>query len=245
MDRADVLVVGGGVAGLTAAVFTARADLDTLVASADDPILARNAHLENVPGFPAGVNPRQYLDLLREQAESAGATRVRATVERLASEDGPEGTGFVATLADGDAVRADRVIAASWSDAGYLDGLPVATDQRGSKTFLQPERGGRTAVAGLYAAGRLADRFHQTVVAAGSGAEAALALIHDSDVPFYHDWVVPEGYFTDRGRGVPPGCEEVDADERERRAAESRRVMRERFAEPHPDDPTPHPSLED
>jgi thioredoxin reductase len=48
----EVVVVGGGVAGLSAAVFTARHGLDTLVVDAGESILRRNAHLENFPRLP-------------------------------------------------------------------------------------------------------------------------------------------------------------------------------------------------
>jgi hypothetical protein len=51
------------------------------------------------------------------------------------------------------------------------------------------------------------------------------------------------GYFTDRGRELPPGCEEIDEAERERREARSRATIREYFAEPHPDPQETHPSL--
>jgi glycine/D-amino acid oxidase-like deaminating enzyme len=240
----EVLVIGGGVAGLSAAIFTARAAFDTLVVSDGEPILQRNAHLENYPGFPAGVNPRQFLDMTAEQAERAGAKQADGEVVSLDVNDAEATTArFTATLSDGTTISAEWVLAASWSDSSYLDGLPVERDDRGSKTFLQPDGAGRTAVDGLYAAGRLADAYHQTVVVAGHGAQAALTLIHESDRPFYHDWVAPDGYFTDRGRDLPPGCEEIDADEQERRQQESREVMRAAFAEPHPDDQPTHPSL--
>ncbi len=72
-----------------------------------------------------------------------------------------------------------------------------------------------------------------------------ITLVHDSNTPFYNDWVTPEGYFTDRGRDVPPGCEEIDAEEQARRQAESRAVMREQFAEPHEQRQRTHPSLVD
>ncbi|MFC7098546.1 NAD(P)/FAD-dependent oxidoreductase [Halobaculum marinum] len=237
----DALVVGGGVAGLTAATFLARADLATLVVAGDESILRRNAHLENVPGFPAGVNPRLFANMLREQAERNGAEIRSGHVEGVTGEAG----AFTAAVDDGNAVTAARVVAASWADADYLDGLGVAVRDAGSKRYVEDHDLGRTSVDGVYAAGRIAERYHQAVVAAGHAAEAAITLLHDADVPFYHDWVVPEGYFTDRGREVPPGCEEITASEQERRAVESRETMRAFFEEAHADRQRTHPSLVD
>ena len=253
----DVIVVGGGVAGLTAAVFTARAGLDTLVVNHGESILRRNAHLENFPGFPAGVNSRLFADMLEAQATRNGADlrggRVTA-LERVDGDGDNGGARFVAAMtggADGDAdggddtVRARRVVAASWSDADYLDGVGASVRDAGSKRYVGGDADGRTDVDGLYAAGRLREMYHQAIVCAGDGARVALTLIHDSDVAYYHDWVVPEGYFTDRGREVPPGCEEIDATEREVRERESMAAMREYFAEPHSDAQRTHPSLVD
>jgi thioredoxin reductase (NADPH) len=240
----DVLIVGGGVAGLTAATFTARAGLETLVVDGEESILRRNAHLENVPGFPAGVNARQFLDLTREGAAEHGATFIDGRVTDLdpGEDDEPhvvhiegEGTDEVRT--------ATAVVAASWSDASYLSDSGATLLARGSKTYVGTDDCGRTGVEGLYAAGRLAAKAHQTVVCAGHGAEVGLAVVEDSDRPYYHDWVVPEGYFTERGREVPPGCEEIPQAEWEERGRRSRERMREAFAEPHPADPTMHPSV--
>jgi thioredoxin reductase len=236
-----VLVVGGGVAGLSAALFTARAGLSTRVVSTGESILERNAHLENYPGFPLGVNPRLLLDMMRDQAERAGVAFSDGEVESV----GTEGEEFSVTTAEGDHFEADYVVAASWSDPSYLDGLDVDLVDRGSKTFVGVEAFGSTTVDGLYAAGRLAEQHHQTVVAAGHGAQVGLAIAEDSDVDFYHDWTVPEGYFTGRGREVPPGCEEIDDTERRAREAKSLDLMREYFAEPHPDEPTMHPSVDE
>ncbi|MFC7068259.1 FAD-dependent oxidoreductase [Halobaculum lipolyticum] len=237
----DAVVVGGGVAGLTAATFLARADLATLVVAGDESILRRNAHLENVPGFPAGVNARLFVDMLRDQAETNGVEIRTGFVEGVTGEAGD----FTLAVDDGTAVTAARVVAASWADADYLDGLGVAVRDAGSKRYVADHGLGRTSVDGVYAAGRIAERYHQAVVAAGHGAEAAITLLHDAEVPFYHDWVVPDGYFTDRGREVPPGCEEITAAEQERRAAESRETMREYFAEAHAERQRTHPSLVD
>jgi thioredoxin reductase len=52
--------------------FVTRSGLDTAIFDGGGSLLRRNAHLENFPGFPVGVNPRQLLDLMRDQAEEAG-----------------------------------------------------------------------------------------------------------------------------------------------------------------------------
>jgi hypothetical protein len=179
--------------------------------------------------------------MLREQAERNGVDLLAGTVTSVAGVEGD----FVATPSTGETLTAARVVAASWSDADYLDDLGVDVRDAGSKRYVVVDAVGRTSVPGVYAAGRLAERYHQAVVAAGHGAETGITVVHDADVPFYHDWVAPEGYFSDRGREVPPGCEEIDAAEQARRQAESRETMRAFFAEPHPASQRTHPSLVD
>lgn len=235
----DIVIVGGGVAGLSAAVFTARHGLDTLVVDAGGSILRRNAHLENFPGFPAGVNARQLLDLLGEQAERAGCDRVEAKVTRVEV----TGDGFAVETNCGDRIQTQYVVAATKNEVGYLDGVNgVGIIDRGT-AFIDVDERGRTGVEGLYAAGRVAEKPNQAAVCAGHGAEVAVTILEDDDRPFYHDWVVPAGYFTGRGRDLPPGCAEIDSADRNERETESLEVMQERFAEPHPDDQETHPSL--
>jgi len=255
----DVVVVGGGVAGRTAATFTARHDLGTLVIDAGSSILRRNAHLENFPGFPAGVDARLLLETMREGAERAGATFREGEVTEVVAVDGDgptDGDGatasdgatdgrFAVETAGGDRYRSRYVVAATKNETGYLDGVEgVGVIDRG-KAFVDVDEGGRTGVDGLYAAGRLAEKPHQAVVCAGHGAEVAVALLEDDDRPFYHDWVTPDRYFTGRGRDLPPGCEEIGDDERRRREDESRETMRGYFEQPYPEAPEQHPSVEE
>lgn len=237
----DVVVIGGGVAGLSAATFTARHGLHTLVLDAGGSILRRNAHLENFPGFPAGLNARRLLDLMTEQAERAGADHVAATVTRVETADG----GFTVETDNGERYHAQYVVAATKNEGRYLDAIDgVGIIDRG-KPYIDVDERGRTGVDGLYAAGRLAEKPHQAIVCAGHGAEVAVTLLEDDDRPFYHDWVAPEGYFTERGRDLPPGCEEIDAEAAGEREDEANKLMRERFAERHPDPQETHPSLEE
>ena len=237
----DVLIIGGGPAGLSAGVFTARAELDTLLLNDGDPILRRNAHLENYPGFPAGVNSHRLLELMGEQADHAGCDRREGRVVDLWESAG----GFVAETEDGRTLAASNVVAATKNTVDFLAGIGGVEILDRGKKFVDTDDRGRTGVAGLYAAGRLAAQPHQAIIVAGHGATVGVTLIEDSDVEFYHDWVTPEGYFTDRGRDLPPGCEEIDDAERESREAESVAVMQGRFAEPHPDEPQQHPSVDD
>jgi len=237
----DVLIVGGGPAGLSAGIFTARAGLDTTLLNDGDPILRRNAHLENYPGFPAGVNSHRLLELMNEQADRAGCDRQEGRVVDLQQ----SADGFVAETEAGQRFTASNVVAATKNTVEFLVGIDGVEILDRGKSFVDTDDRGRTGVAGLYAAGRLAAQPHQAIIVAGHGATVGVTLIEDSDVDFYHDWVTPEGYFTGRGRELPPGCEEIDADEREGREAESVAAMQEWFAEPHPSEPQQHPSVRD
>ncbi len=241
-EAADVCIVGGGVAGLAAAIFTARAGLGTLIVDGGESILARNASLENYPGFPDGVDARRYLEMVREQTQAAGATFELGTVTRVERAD--DDRAFRVETDGGDPLRTRRVIAASWPDSDYLIPLDVGRRERGSKHVVDVDENGRTAVDGVYAAGKVADEPHQAIVAAGHGAKVGLAAIQDSELPFYHDWVAPEGYFTGRGRAVPPACEEIDDEERRRRDDRARERLREWLAEPRGEAPTMHPSVD-
>jgi pyruvate/2-oxoglutarate dehydrogenase complex dihydrolipoamide dehydrogenase (E3) component len=166
---------------------------------------------------------------------------VSGTVSRVERTDG----GFVVETESGEQYRTEYVVAATKNVVDYLDGIDgVGIIERG-KAFVDTDERGRTGVDGLYAAGRLAEKPHQAAVCAGHGAEVGVTILEDDDRPFYHDWVTPDGYFTDRGRNLPPGCEEIDEDERTDRESESLEVMRERFREPHPDEQVTHPSLEE
>lgn len=235
----DVVIIGGGVAGRSAGIFTARHGLSTVILSAGGSLLERNAHLENYPGFPAGINARVFLDLVKEQAERSGCEFHAETVTRVTKDD-----GFQIETESGNAWQSEYVICATKNDVSYLQSIQGLEFIDRGKTFAACRDGGRTQVDGLYVAGRLAEKPHQTIVCAGHGAEVAVAVLEDDDRAFYHDWVTPDEYFTGRDRDVPPGCEELSEEERTHRESASLRVLREQLAEAEPTPPVQHPSVE-
>lgn len=75
MNKADLIIVGGGPAGLTSAIYSARALIDTIVIEkmlpGGQPILT--TFIENYPGFPEGISGPEFAERLESQARRFGA----------------------------------------------------------------------------------------------------------------------------------------------------------------------------
>ncbi len=114
----DVVVVGSGVSGLSAAVYAARADLEPVVLEGPEPggQLTLTTDVENFLGFPEGVGGMELIQRGKEQAERFGAEFVRATVESAALEDRP----FEISLSNGETLRTRALIVATGASARWV-----------------------------------------------------------------------------------------------------------------------------
>jgi thioredoxin reductase (NADPH) len=115
MKEPEVLIVGAGPAGLTAATYLARFRRRVLVADGGAPRACWIPVSHNMPGFPSGITGDAILRRMTEQAQEYGAVIEPGQVERLAR----DGDGFVARL-NGREVRARAVLLAT----GVMDHHP-------------------------------------------------------------------------------------------------------------------------
>ena len=128
MERIKCLIVGGGPAGYTAAVYASRADIAPVVFEGTQPggQLTTTTDIENYPGFENGISGQQLVDTMRAQAVRLGAD---VRIGAITSADLSQRPFKV--VVDGDKeIEAETLIIATGATAKYL-GLPSEIKYRG------------------------------------------------------------------------------------------------------------------
>jgi thioredoxin reductase (NADPH) len=127
-QHAKVLIIGSGPAGLTAAIYAARADLEPLVIEGYQPggQLTITTEVENYPGFAEGIMGPELMQVTKKQAERFGT---RLLFDRVTEVDFSQRPFTVTTESNGE-LTADAVIIASGASAKLL-GLPSETELMG------------------------------------------------------------------------------------------------------------------
>ncbi len=130
-ETIDIAIVGGGPAGLTAAIYAARARVKTVVYEAAFPggQIVSASWVENYPGFPNGVSGQDLGDLMHRQAEAAGAEFHNISPVEAIRRNGQD---FVLTV-DGKDVDARAVILATGA-------IPKKLGSSGRGGFHRPRR---------------------------------------------------------------------------------------------------------
>ena len=122
------LIIGGGPAGYTAAIYAARAALKPILYEGLQPggQLTTTTIVENYPGFPEGVDGTALMDNFRSQARRFGADIRTGTIVSADLDARP----FRVETDGGDVILAEALIVATGAEARYL-GLPSETAFRG------------------------------------------------------------------------------------------------------------------
>lgn len=118
MENVKCLVIGGGPAGYTAAIYASRAALNPVLYEGNQPggQLTTTTMVENYPGFANGIDANELMTAMRTQAVNLGADIRRGVAVKADLSSRP----FVVNFEDGSAVSADALIIATGATAKYL-----------------------------------------------------------------------------------------------------------------------------
>jgi thioredoxin reductase (NADPH) len=128
MEKHRVMILGTGPAGLTAAIYAARANLDPVVVEGNEPggQLTLTTEVENFPGFPDGIMGPELMDNMRKQAEKFGAKFVAGWVTSVDLSQRP----FKVTVDDTKQFEAESLIISTGASAKML-GIPGESEMIG------------------------------------------------------------------------------------------------------------------
>jgi thioredoxin reductase len=183
MSDTDVAIVGGGPAGLSAALFAAKNGLETVVFDTDETWMHK-AHLFNYPGI-GSVGGSEFMAVTRQQVDDFGVDRRQGEeVTGLSIEN----DGF-AVATDEAEYPTDYLVLATGADRSLAAEIGCATTDEG---VVEVGVDMETSVADAYATGAMvrAEEW-QAVIAAGDGAAAALNILSKERGEQFHDFDVP------------------------------------------------------
>jgi len=128
MEKIPCLVIGSGPAGYTAAIYTQRSGIQTVVATGLQPggQLTTTTIVENFPGFPEGIDANILMENMRQQAVNFGAQ----VWEKMVAKVNLDETPYHILFDDSSEVTADTIVIATGATAKYL-GLADETKYQG------------------------------------------------------------------------------------------------------------------
>jgi thioredoxin reductase len=182
----DVVIVGDGPGGLSAALFLAKNGLSTVVYGQDKTAM----HWALVRNY-LGVNEihgSEFQKLARQQVGRFGALLQDRHVDAIARNSSGGGSGFTVTLEGGEQISARYVILSEGKSPKLAQDLGASFDGQRVVT----DKNNLTSVPGVYAVGRSARPGRsQAIISAGDGAVAAIDIISREKGQDFADWDSP------------------------------------------------------
>lgn len=179
----DIAIIGGGPAGATAALYTAKAGKKTLLID-NDKGMTRRALLKNYYGIMEIDGPAM-VDTGLKQAEQLGATLIKDTAQQLKK----TGDTFVITTDNG-SYEAKHVILTTGATVHFAENAGIktkdGTEPRINKV-IDADADGRTSMDGVWAAGTCAGVSVHAIITAGDGAKVAINVISEMNGERYVD----------------------------------------------------------
>lgn len=177
----DVIVAGGGMAGLSCALFLARAGINVAIFDQAQSSLRRVSSVNNYLGFPEGIGGTELLEISRRHAERFGAHVLDENIVSVARQT----ASFIVTTPSGQH-SSSYLILASNKRTDLAIGLGLPLGGFGSK-FVQVDAEGRTQIENCYAVGRITGLPSQAIISAGDGAKVAIHLVQKIRGEYYID----------------------------------------------------------
>ena len=179
----DVIVIGDGPGGLSAALFLAKNKLDVVVFGQDKTAM-NYAHVRNYLGI-AEILGTDFQRIARKQVSDFGARLRDEHVEAVGGESGR----WSVTLESGEKLTARYLVLSEGKAPKLAKLLGLEFD---ANTGIATDKNAKTKVDGLYVVGRSARPGRsQAIISAGDGASAAIVLLSREKNESFVDWDEP------------------------------------------------------
>jgi thioredoxin reductase len=180
----QIIVIGGGVAGIQAGVFTAKAGEETLVLDTGESLVHNTSNIKNLIGHES-IGGHELLKKGRDKLEQFDGEYSEEEVEKVERTD----DGFKVTTSETEH-EADYIVIASAGMHDYID-IDIEYEKGVEGPYMMEEHiitdDSNKAAEKVYAAGLANTWEYQTSVAIGDGAKAAVNLLSDLHGEPYED----------------------------------------------------------
>ena len=187
----DVIIVGGGVAGLSASLFTAKAGLKTLVLDKGQSQIKRVSAVQNIPGFPEGISGVDWIANTRKQAAKFNVELKEENVLAAIKDE----NGWFGITGDQGTYQSRFLIIATNANEALITGFGLSLSSNRlipsgkGKAVAMQNWNGETEVENLYLAGLITELPSQVSVVLGHGAAVGITVASKAkEQPFmWHD----------------------------------------------------------